>query len=81
MRRVWRADSVFSLATIGATERYAIALSSGALVLHDYGGVPRSRWFVAQASISLSSGEDTTWWIKSGITTLVTLVLEVTGQN
>jgi hypothetical protein len=37
MRCVWRADSVFSLATIGATERDAIALSSGALVLHDYG--------------------------------------------
>jgi hypothetical protein len=36
MRCVWRADPIFSLATIGATERDAIALSSGALVLHDY---------------------------------------------
>lgn len=78
MRCVWRADSVFSLATIGATERDAIALSSGALVLHDYRA---SHDQDCCCSRSLTFGEDTAWWINSGITTLVTLVLNVTGQE
>ena len=78
MRCVWRADPIFSLATIGATERDAIALSSGALVLHDYGP---SHDQDCCCSISSSFGGDTTWWLKSGITTLVTLVLDITGQE